>query len=146
MIEDQSMAGIMLVYNPHFHPEFSDTNNMLVSYNLNASKSSDLLYADTYRPRFFRAQISSIPSFVSVSGKVLTAANRAISKANVTLTSLDTGESKTVTTDASGFYKFDNVPTSKTYNLQAYSKHYRFSPKTLSITAELRDVNFVAEP
>lgn len=150
MTDDHSLAGSMFVYNPHFHPEFSDTNNMLISYNLNAGKSVDLLYADTYRPRFFRTQISAFnptPAFVAVSGRVISQTNRGIYKASVSITQQNGGGApRTVQTDPSGFYRFDNVESGKVYEIKATAKHYRFTPKIVSVMKELNDVNFIAEP
>ncbi len=148
MTGTESLSGILFVYNPHFHPEFSDTNNMLISYNLNAAKSGDLLYADTYRPRFFRSQISAVaPSYVSVGGKVVSQTNRGIYKASVTLSAQDgSGAATTVYTDTSGFYQFDNVQTGKTYQIQPLAKHYQFAPKIVAVNQKLNDVNFVAAP
>jgi hypothetical protein len=146
MTDAESLLGVMFVYNPHFHPQFSDSNGLLFSYNSNAGKSADLIYADTYRPRFFRAQISApAPVFVSVGGRVTTATNRGVSKASVTLSSPEGGDTRTVTTDTAGFYRFDNVQTGKTYIFQPSSKHYQFVPKTVSVTGAMNDVNFVAE-
>lgn len=48
----QSLAGAMLAYNPHLHPQFTAKGKLLISYDLNVSKPEDLLFADTYRPRF----------------------------------------------------------------------------------------------
>jgi hypothetical protein len=56
----QSLAGVMLAYNPHLHPQFNDKGKLLISYDLNASKSQDLLFADTYRPRFVSVPIKGL--------------------------------------------------------------------------------------
>jgi hypothetical protein len=147
MTDSETMAGIFLVYNPHFHAQFSENNNMLISYNLNASRSVDLLYADTYRPRFFRAQISGnnpAPTLVSVSGKVLNNKNQGINKAIVSLAAADSGETRSVLTDSSGTYRFENVTTGKTYLMQATSRHSQFDSKTILIDGETNNVDFVA--
>lgn len=60
MTEAQSLAGPLLVYNPHLHPQFKSRDTLLISYNINASKSEDLLYADAYRPRFIRVKIKNL--------------------------------------------------------------------------------------
>ena len=60
MTESESLAGTLLVYNPHLHPQFNSKAGLLISYNLNASKSQDLLYADAYRPRFFRVKVKGL--------------------------------------------------------------------------------------
>ena len=60
MTGSQSLHGTMLVYNPHLHPQFKSGDRLLISYDINASKSEDLLYADTYRPRFIRVRIKGM--------------------------------------------------------------------------------------
>ena len=60
MTSNQSLLGQLLTYNPHAHPQFTDKGDLLISYNLNASNSGDLIYADAYRPRFIRVHISGL--------------------------------------------------------------------------------------
>jgi hypothetical protein len=60
MTPAQSLSGQLLTYNPHAHPQFTDRGELLISYNLNASNSGDLIYADAYRPRFIRVHISGL--------------------------------------------------------------------------------------
>ncbi len=60
MTSSQSLAGIILTYNPHAHPQFTSNGQLLISYDLNASNSGDLLYADTYRPKFIRVKIAGL--------------------------------------------------------------------------------------
>jgi hypothetical protein len=62
MSESQSLAGPMVVYNPHLHPQFINDKGILISYNTNTSKGEDLLFADTYRPRFIRVKIEGLQS------------------------------------------------------------------------------------
>jgi hypothetical protein len=50
----------MLVYNPHIHPQFTTKGKLLISYNVNAGNSGDLLFADTYRPRFVRVAVRGL--------------------------------------------------------------------------------------
>lgn len=57
---NQSLLGQLLTYNPHAHTQFTEKGDLLISYNLNASNSGDLIYADTYRPRFIRVHISGL--------------------------------------------------------------------------------------
>ena len=60
MTSSQSLAGIILTYNPHLHPQFTSNGQLLISYDLNASNSGDLLYSDTYRPKFIRVKIAGL--------------------------------------------------------------------------------------
>lgn len=62
MSGSQALAGPMVVYNPHLHPQFINDNGILISYNTNTSKGEDLLFADTYRPRFIRVKIEGLQS------------------------------------------------------------------------------------
>jgi hypothetical protein len=60
MTPTQSLSGQLLTYNPHAHPQFTNKGDLLISYNLNASNSGDLIYADAYRPRFIRVHIHGL--------------------------------------------------------------------------------------
>lgn len=60
MTSSQSLSGILLTYNPHAHPQYTSNGQLLISYDLNASNSGDLVYADTYRPRFIRVKIAGL--------------------------------------------------------------------------------------
>jgi hypothetical protein len=81
---------------------------------------------------------------VSVSGRVLNEYGYGVSKAIVTLSG-STGATRTVLTNAFGYYRFDNLTAGNTYFLNAASKRYRFSPRVISIGEDLTDVNFIAE-
>ena len=60
MAPGQTLAGTMLVYNPHLHPQFTTRGKLLISYDINAAKSQDLLFADTYRPRFISVPVKGL--------------------------------------------------------------------------------------
>jgi len=60
MNETQSLAGPLVVYNPHLHPQFTNEKGLLISYNINTSKAEDLMFADSYRPHFFRVKIAGL--------------------------------------------------------------------------------------
>lgn len=60
MLPGQTLAGTILVYNPHVHPQFRTKGKLLISYNINAAKSQDLLFADTYRPRFINVPVKGL--------------------------------------------------------------------------------------
>ena len=60
MAPGQTLAGNMFTYNPHVHPQFTTKGKLLISYNSNAGKSQDLLFADTYRPRFIRVAVKGL--------------------------------------------------------------------------------------
>lgn len=63
MIGAQSLQSGLSVYNPHLHPQFTENENLLISYNSNlpfGSKPGDSIYADFYKPRFVRVQIKDL--------------------------------------------------------------------------------------
>jgi len=49
-------------YNPFAHPQFSEENHLLLSYNLNHISDPNALYRDAsiYRPRFIRIDLSEV--------------------------------------------------------------------------------------
>ena len=54
------LTGTLYTYNPKIHPEFTNANGLLVSYNVNASVGQDLHCADDYKPRFIRVPIEGL--------------------------------------------------------------------------------------
>lgn len=82
---------------------------------------------------------------VSVSGRVVTANGNGIKNARVTLTGQD-GTVRTAITGSFGYYRFDDVPSGETYVLNANSRRYAFTPRTISVTDDLTDVDLVASP
>lgn len=60
MTSGQSLAGTTVTYNPHAHPQFNSNGQLLISYDLNAANNADLIYADTYRPKFIRVPIAGL--------------------------------------------------------------------------------------
>lgn len=81
---------------------------------------------------------------VAVSGRVLTADGRGLKNALVTLTDAD-GTSRTAVTSSFGYYRFDEVAAGQSYVLAVNSKRFTFTPRTLTVTDELTDVDFVAQ-
>lgn len=53
-------TGTLVTYNPKAHLEFTNSDGILVSYNVNANSSSDLVCADDYKPRFVRMKIPGV--------------------------------------------------------------------------------------
>ncbi len=67
---------------------------------------------------------------------------------NVRLTLTDSsGEVRTATTTAFGYYRFDAVQAGETYILSASGKRYTFSQpvQVLSINEDTEAVNFIAD-
>ena len=53
-------VGTLITYNAKAHTEFTDASGILMSYNVNANDSSDLVCANDYIPRFVRVQIPGV--------------------------------------------------------------------------------------
>jgi hypothetical protein len=52
--------GTLVTYNPKAHPEFTDADGILLTYNVNANDSGDLVCANDYMPRFLRLTIPAV--------------------------------------------------------------------------------------
>jgi len=55
-------VGTLVTYNPKAHPEFTDSTGILLTYNVNANTSSDLVCANDYMPRFLHLTIPGVTS------------------------------------------------------------------------------------
>ena len=53
-------VGTLVTYNAKTHSEFTDSDGLLISYNVNANDSSDLVCANDYMPRFVRVPIAGV--------------------------------------------------------------------------------------
>jgi len=84
---------------------------------------------------------------VSVSGRVITAEGRGIRNAILTLTD-QYGNVRQARSSSFGYYRFFDVMAGETYVLAIRSKRYTFPQPAIvvSVTDELTDVNFVADP
>jgi hypothetical protein len=82
---------------------------------------------------------------VSITGRVFDSTGRAISKARVILTDQD-GTILSAITNAFGYYNFDGVVAGRSYVASITSKGYTFAPRLISVTDDLTDLNFFAQP
>ena len=79
-----------------------------------------------------------------VSGRVITPDGRGLRNARVTLTDQN-GMARTVTTSSFGYYSFDGVAAGRTYTIGVASRQYRFAARTVQVTDNLTDVDFVGQ-
>ncbi len=81
---------------------------------------------------------------VSVGGRVMTESGRGIRNVRMTLTD-GSGNVRTATTTAFGYYRFADVAAGETYILTAFGKRYTFSQpsQVLNISGDLTDINFI---
>ena len=82
---------------------------------------------------------------VSISGRVTSSRGQGVYTARVTITDLNRAVIRTAMTNPFGYYRFENVP-SNTYTVRINSKRYNFTPRTLDVTDNLTNVDFVAQP
>ncbi len=88
-------------------------------------------------------QLAPLAAEVSVGGRV-TANGRGIGKATVTLTDAN-GESRFATTNAFGYYRFDNVEVGQTCVISIRHKQFEFASQIINVSEEMFDVNFTLE-
>ncbi|HTH51549.1 MAG TPA: lamin tail domain-containing protein [Pyrinomonadaceae bacterium] len=80
---------------------------------------------------------------VSVSGRVLSAGGTGIRGARVTILGED-GRTRTVLSNAFGYYVFTSVESGRSYLLQASAKGFAFSPKSIAVTDQLSDADLIS--
>lgn len=80
---------------------------------------------------------------VAVSGRVLSSGGVGVRGALVSITDTH-GIQHSVMTNAFGYYTFNNVQSGENFVMRASARGYAFTPKTLSITDSLGDVDFVS--
>ena len=56
------------------------------------------------------------------------------------------GESYVAVTNPFGYYRFDEIEVGQTYIFEVRSKRYLFAPQMVSVTDEMTELNFTAEP
>ena len=84
-------------------------------------------------------------SEASISGRVTTADGKPVRRANLILND-GSGVTRTAMTNPFGYYRFKDVPTGAVCVIEAYSKQYTFAPRVLSVTEDMSDLDFVANP
>jgi hypothetical protein len=82
---------------------------------------------------------------VTISGRVMNAAGRALRGVRVALTGAS-GEQRTVLTNSFGYYHFADVAAGSTYIINVFSKKHTFNQPTRThlIQGETTGVDFVA--
>jgi hypothetical protein len=88
--------------------------------------------------------LSPTAATVSVSGRVFTPSGAGLRNAVVTLTDSN-GVAVSARTASFGYYRFDNVEVGQTYVVSVASKRFTFTPRVISVTDELTDLDFVAD-
>jgi hypothetical protein len=96
---------------------------------------------------FSRAMIVLAPTaaFVPVGGRVMTDDGRGLFGAKVVISGTD-GTARSAITNPFGYYRFEGIEAGRTYVVQVAHKRYSFAPRTVSVSDEIADLNFVALP
>jgi glucose/arabinose dehydrogenase len=79
---------------------------------------------------------------VSISGQIFGTNGLGLRNATVTITDA-AGNIRRTPTSSLGFYQLDNVDTGQTYTINVLSRRYRFEPRTLDVSNELTNIDFV---
>ena len=82
---------------------------------------------------------------VNLAGRVLTANGRGLKNAQVRLTLAD-GTTRTAMSSAFGYYRFTDIQAGQTVTIEILSKRYGFQPRTVNVSGDASDLNFIAEP
>jgi hypothetical protein len=80
----------------------------------------------------------------ALSGRVLDGNGRGVAKAVVTITS-PTGEIRSVLTNSFGYYRFEEVPSGKSYVVSVSSRRYNFAPRIVELSDSLDGFDLVAQ-
>ena len=89
--------------------------------------------------------LAPLAANVTVSGRVVTAARKAVPNATVTLTSSQ-GAAYSVTTNQIGRFVLPDVPAGDSYIVTISARRYRFIPQVLNLENDLTGVTFSAIP
>ena len=80
----------------------------------------------------------------SISGRVMAADGRGLSNARVTFTD-QSGDVRTVVSNAFGYYTIEDLEIGRTYNVSVSRKGYSFEPAVITPQDNVNDLNFVGE-
>jgi hypothetical protein len=99
----------------------------------------------TFAGNWTASELAPTAAQVGVSGRVLSADGQALRGVRVTLDD-GTGHPMTMVTNAFGYYRFDEVQSGGSYLLNATARGYIFTPRVVSVTDSLTDVDLMALP
>lgn len=91
----------------------------------------------------FEQPVGPSAAVVTVGGRVTTVEGNGMAKTYVSMTDED-GRVRVTITNGFGYYSFDDVEVGKNYIIEPVRKGYQFSPRLISLTDEMPDVDFIA--
>lgn len=89
--------------------------------------------------------VAPTAAMVSVGGRVSTETGLAISNARVYLTD-SSGTIRAAVTNGFGYYRIDGVEVGQTYIVWVVAKNFQFTPLTIAVNDELKDLDIIALP
>jgi hypothetical protein len=92
---------------------------------------------------FTNTQLIPSAATVTVAGRVVTSDGMGIMRARVIMTDSE-GNARSAVTNSFGYYRFDDVGVGQTLVFNVYSKQYQFSPRVVSLTDSIADLDFTA--
>ena len=81
---------------------------------------------------------------VNIGGRVVNTVGNGVRRAQVTLTNAD-GSTRIITTNSFGYYNFDGVNAGQTVIVSVSAKRYIFSPRIVSVSSDLTNLDFTAQ-
>jgi hypothetical protein len=84
------------------------------------------------------------PTTFNVTGRVLTPDGRGVRNV-VVITTDSVGVRRTATTSSFGVYLFSGITPGETLTFSVASRRYRFSPRTVTVTGNLNDFDFLGQ-
>ena len=83
-------------------------------------------------------------SEVNISGRILTADGRGISRAQVTMIDAS-GATRIATSNSFGYYNLDGVQAGQTVVVSVFNKRYSFMTRVVSVSSDLTNLDFIAQ-
>ena len=134
---------------------------LLIDFTITGTGSTNLSFDDSQAQRFVGdANGNQLPSAVfspttislsptaapaTISGRVVTAANRGLGQAFVTLTDSN-GAKRTATTNPFGYFRLTDIAAGINYAVTIQHKTQGFAPQVISVNNDLTDLQFIALP
>ena len=139
-----SQPWVVVTSNPMRGTGTAETVEYTVAPNTSGAGRTATLKVDSVTYTITQAGLTPTAAGVAVSGRVLNAAGRGISRATVVMTD-EHGSVRTATTNPFGYYRFNDIAAGQTYVVSVKSKHYRFEPRVVDVNEALTDVYFYGE-
>lgn len=99
----------------------------------------------SFSPRTLGERLVPTAAAVSVGGRVSSATGRGVFGAQLVLINSN-GEPRYARTNPFGFYHFSGIAAGETYTINVAHKNYTFASRVVTVTEDLDELNFTANP